>query len=379
MSLKLKKRGEVWWVHGTIDGRRYRESAKTRSRDAAEEFRKQAERRLESRAIYGARKFSDAVIYYLEQKGDPKFTDPIVAEFGKLEISDITPQMVSSFGARKFGHLKPSSLKRVLYTPLNAVINRAFKAEMCAFKRFTAPKFRTAPVQAADDDWFRTFLARAPARIALTVTFLSLSAARVTEACNLTVGDLYLGQGFAMLRITKNGKARRVVLQPLLVELLQQWLSRERSEAETAEAEEAGETGKRESVFGYASRFSVNQAIERVCGYINRDAGKPVIRYMSSHKVGRHAFAARHLAEGRSLKFVQEGGGWSSIRIVSDSYGHMEQSQIDQAIRESGQGLLSALTSKPLALPAPKKNRHKNGTKPKPGPRGNSRGTKKDK
>ena len=350
MPLKLKKRGEVWWVTGSINGERYRASAKTRSREHAEEFRKKTERDLERRTIYGARSFADAVIYYLEQGGEGQFLQPLIDEFGAKDIADITPQMVSAFGAAKFGNLKPSSLKRVLYTPLNAVINSAFKAEMCAFKRFAPPKFKQAPVQAADDDWIRLFLSRAHARIALTVTFLTLSAARVGEAINLEVGDLYLDQGHAMLRLTKNGKPRRLILQPRLIELFRRWI------------EMQGLHDKAAPVFGYSHRKSVNQAIERVCNQINREAGRKVIRYMSSHKVGRHAFSARHLAEGKSLKFVQEAGGWSSIRIVSENYGHLERSMVDQALRESGKNVLDGLITGPLALPAPEENGHKSGT-----------------
>ena len=85
-------------------------------------------------------------------------------------------------------------------------------------------------------------------------------------------------------------------------------------------------------VFGYAGRWSVNQAIERAC----QRAGVP---YLSSHKVGRHAFAARLLRAGHSLKLVQEAGGWRVARMVSDHYGHLERSQISAAIKASGTNL----------------------------------------
>ncbi|MBY0562213.1 tyrosine-type recombinase/integrase, partial [Hyphomicrobium sp.] len=77
--------------------------------------------------------------------------------------------------------------------------------------------------------------------------------------------------------------------------------------------------------FGYAARWSVNQAIERVC-----QSAK--LKYYSSHKLGRHAFAARLLESGGTLKEVQEAGGWASIQIVADTYGHLEEQAVYQAV-----------------------------------------------
>ena len=86
-------------------------------------------------------------------------------------------------------------------------------------------------------------------------------------------------------------------------------------------------------------------AIERVC----RKAGLP---YLSSHKVGRHAFAARLLAQGQSLKLVQDAGGWATIQVVSEIYGHLEQQAIDDAVRGAGAGLAAL----PKQLPRKKED-----------------------
>lgn len=53
---------------------------------------------------------------------------------------------------------------------------------------------------------------------------MTLREARVSEACNLTVRDVVLARGTALLRKTKNGKARRVTLLPKLIEPLRQWM-----------------------------------------------------------------------------------------------------------------------------------------------------------
>ena len=77
-------------------------------------------------------------------------------------------------------------------------------------------------------------------------------------------------------------------------------------------------------LFGYASRFSLTRIIKRGC----RRAG---IAYFSPHKVGRHTFAARFLADGHSLKALQEAGGWKGIGAVV-RYAHLERTQIQRSV-----------------------------------------------
>jgi len=70
----------------------------------------------------------------------------------------------------------------------------------------------------------------------------------------------------------------------------------------------------------------------------------------------------RLLAEGKSLKFVQQAGGWASIQIVAETYGHLEQTHLEGALRETGDGLITKLGSAPFLLPKPEIPRHKIGT-----------------
>ena len=334
MPLKLIKKGKTRHVDGYVDSRRYRQSTGTASREHAEAFRKSLERDLEDRAYLNAAIFADAVSYYREKGGEAKYLRPIMPHLEGMRLKDITPSVVSALSLKLYGHCDAATVKRHFYTPINAVMRAGHKAQLCPLVVFEGPKIKRKPIAYADDRWLRTFLEHAFPRIALTVLFMTLTGARVTEACRLAVGDVDLGRGFAILRKTKNGKSRRISLAPLLVDALRPCTSG---------------VGPEATVFGYAERFSVNQAIERVC----LKAGIP---YLSSHKVGRHAFAARLLAEGKSLRLVQEAGGWSSIQIVADTYGHLEQSMVDDAMRQTGNALLTKMGSRVLAAPNPKMN-----------------------
>jgi site-specific recombinase XerD len=78
--------------------------------------------------------------------------------------------------------------------------------------------------------------------------------------------------------------------------------------------------------FGFRSSQGFNKALRRAC----EAAGLP---YLSGHKIGRHAFAARLLAAGHSLKVVKEAGGWASMKVLEENYGHLELSQVHEAMR----------------------------------------------
>lgn len=332
MPLKLIRRGKIYYLSGSIGGQRYVESTRTGSKPHAEAQRVKREREILDGSYLGegrATIFATAALVYLEKGGEGRFLAPILERFGKLRLAEITPALVSAFARDHYGHLAPATVKRHLYTPLNAVMSAAHRAQLGPLYRFDPPRVKRAPVQYADDRWLRAFFEHANFRVAAIVLFMTLTGARVSEACRLAPADIDLERGEAVLRITKSGKARRAPLAPVLVDALRRALD-----------ELATDIDGRRRVFGYASRWSVNPAIERVC----RRAG---IAYLSSHKVGRHAFAARLLAQGQSLKLVQEAGGWSQIQVVSESYGHLEQQAIDEAMRSAGANM--------PALPGPKK------------------------
>lgn len=328
MPLKLCKRkgSATWYARGTIDGHRYFESAGTTSRAHAEAWLRSREREILDRVYHGDRSatFADAILVYIEKGGEKRFLKPLLDAWGPLRLAQITPTEVSRLARDRYGHMKPASVKRQLYIPLNAVMRAAHRANLAPLFRFDPPKVKRNPVVYADDRWLEQFFAAAHFQIAATVLFLTLTGSRVSEACRLAKTDVDLDRGEAVLRRTKSGKSRRLALAPILVDAMRGSIER----------------ASDDRVFGYASRWSVNQAIERVCA-------RAGLQYLSSHKVGRHAFAARLLGQGKSLKLVQDAGGWASIQVVSESYGHLEQSAIDDAVR--GAGAMMPALPKPQA------------------------------
>lgn len=340
LKLTLSAKG-IWQVSGTVkipgrtEGVRVRQSTGfTRLRDA-EVFRDGLRREILEREINGpghGLTFAECVLIYLEKGGEKRFMRPILERFGKSRVRDITAEQVSAFALENYGHLAPASVKRFYYTPLNAALNKGCKANKVAPPNFEPPNVERVTIVAAPRGWFPEFFQAAHFRIAVTVLFLTTTGRRVTEACRLTLEDLQFHHPKgprAIIRKTKGGRPISVPLDPVLVAGMQRLI------------EADGTTAPDTPVLGYSGRWSVNQAIERVC----KSAG---IKYYSSHKLGRHAFASRLLDDGHSLKHVQDAGGWATIQIVADAYGHLEENATDAAVLDVGSQVSEHFTGKPL-------------------------------
>ncbi|HSR81655.1 MAG TPA: tyrosine-type recombinase/integrase, partial [Hyphomicrobiaceae bacterium] len=150
------------------------------------------------------------------------------------------------------------------------------------------------------------------------ILYLSLGAPRASEVCRVKDEHVDWEARKVLLPRTKGGP-RQVVLPPLVYDTLLSLRGRT-------------------PLFGCQDRWSVNRALTRAC----KRAGVP---RLTSHKIGRHSFAARLLKQGHSLKHVQEAGGWSvaSMAMLARTYAHLEQSAVEQAVRMSDTDLAQIL------------------------------------
>lgn len=314
--LKLTRRGKkgIWQIVGTVRGQRYRESTGLTSQPHAEALLAQRQKEILDRHTWGEERtttFAEAVILYLDKGGSPRFLEPLVTKFGSYRLADITPLEVATYASKAHPRSGPQGINRQVYTPLISVLRCAFENKIgpaCALKRPKLPKRKA--VTFARDEYLAQLLPHCNARLKGAILLVTFTGARASEACRVMPHDVDVTRGEVTLQVTKNGKPRVCVLPEIVIEALIPLLDTDGP------------------IFGYASRFSFNQAIERAC----HRAGLP---YMSSHKLGRHAFAARLLRQDRTLKEVQDAGGWDSFKMVADIYGHLERSSVDQAIRSA--------------------------------------------
>lgn len=326
--LKLWRRPDAvkgtWRIRGSVGGRRYDESTGTDSRAHAEAILAKRQAEILDALTWGPQRtttFSEAVELYLSSGGEARFLEPLVRAFGPRRMADVSQADVLDFIRSRYARTGTQGINRQVFTPLIAVYRIAHKAGMGPAPAFVRPKIARRPaVRFASDDDVLRLLPACSARLAGAILLMSLGGARASEACRLDDADVDWTRGDVILRETKNGAPRVICAGPALMAGL------------------APLRGTEGPLFGFASRYSLNQALGRACA---RAGLEPAF---STHEVGRHAFAARLLREGHTLLDVQKLGGWKSYRMVAEVYGHLERSSLDSAMRATGANLVQAVT-----------------------------------
>lgn len=320
--LKIEARGKkgIFQIVGKIRGQRVHQSTGTTSRAHAEAERIKLEKQILDADIYGRRStatFAEAVEAYLDSGGSSRFLARLNGHFGRWLIGNISQAEVVKFHKLHYPKASAQTLNREVFTPLIAVWRAAHRARLCGPHEFQRPRQpETRPVKYATDDMLAKLLPVCGFRLKAAILFVSFTAARASEACRLTSADVDWESRTVLLQKTKSGHPRMVALSPMLYSALLPL------------------KGTEGPLFGFGQRWSLNQALARAC----KRAGVPIL---TSHKIGRHAFAARLLKAGKTLKEVQEAGGWSSMSMgmLAGTYGHLEQSAVDQIVRDADQEL----------------------------------------
>lgn len=327
-------------ITGTFRGVTVRQSAGTADFEYAEQLRLEIEKRIMEETLHGAKAvatFGRIANLYLDQRkgSDDRFVKWLIDAFADTKAADITDEAVLKFCRERYPNASPATLNRQVYTPLIAILNAGADAtpKLCDVPKFKRPAAVSKVVEYADDEWLGKFLSYrvktstddpngekatfALLRLQAIVLLLTTTGCRVAEACRLTWGDLDFKKGTALLARTKNGNPRRLVLGSNVVDALHTL---------AINSPDAAVPARR--VFGFGNRWSVNTALKRAC----RKMG---LKFYSSHKLGRHACAARLLARGHTLGETAKALGWSakSIGLVHQVYGHLEQSKLDDAVR----------------------------------------------
>ena len=309
--------GKTYYIRGICPytGERINESAHTNSRSHADfkltQYLANAREEAALGAGNGTAYFAEAVEEYIGKGGEARFISPLLEAFGTKRLRDIEDQDLTRLGRKVYRTAKASTLVRQLYGPVQAVWNAAVAAKMAPPRLFAKPKVKTTQAVAVDDDWLLTLLrdGLTNLRQKTAVLFMSFSGSRATETVEVRVKHYDPDTARVLIADTKNDEHREVLLPPFIHQAMR-LLDRSDPEAR---------------LFGYASRWSLTQILKRGCAR----AGIP---YYSPHKVGRHTFAKRFLADGNSLKALQEAGGWKTIGVVAKTYGHLERAQVQQQV-----------------------------------------------
>lgn len=307
MSLKLHKRGKVWYIRGTVAGRRFYQSAKTPDRKTAERIKAEIESKAWQRRFDGpgaGLTMAQVFTAYLDAGKPDRFLLKLAEYWKDTLVDDVRPENIRQAARKIYPNAKDATRNRQVIKPTQAAINYAYSLGWCAkisVKRFSEnPKIKT-PVTL---EWVDAFCDQAVKdglpHLAGLCAFMFGTAARVGEGCRLTWGDVDLNAATATIYLHKPTPWTRLAhLPPKVVAMLANIPSNRNPD---------------DLVFGYAGRDSIRYVWGNVC----KRAG---IERLTPHCC-RHGFATSMLHLGFDPKTVAVRGGWKDATTVLRTYAH---------------------------------------------------------
>lgn len=307
MSLKLRKRGKVWYMYGTVAGRRFRDSTHTTDKKIAERIKADTEALAWQRRFDGpgaGLTMAQAFIAYLDAGKPDRFIAKLNDHWGDTLVDDVTPEAIRQSARKIYPDAKPATWNRQVIAPTQAAINHAaalYKRPEIKVKRFPVdPETK----EAATLEWVNAFASQATEdgliHLSAMCLFMFGTAARVGEACRVTWADVDLQAGTATIRMNKPTPWSRIAHLP--------------SRVVAALANIPSNRKPDDLVFGYAGRGSVTKVWNNV-------ADRAEIDPLTPHCC-RHGFATTMLQAGFDVKTVSERGGWKDPNVVLKTYAH---------------------------------------------------------
>lgn len=296
--LRLYQRGNVWWIDGSIDGIRVRESTRSTVRKDAEQIASKREREVHQQSVFGPEAiltFGAATGYYLDAGKSDRYIAPIFSRWERRLVKDIRPGHVHDLARSLYPTAGPATHNRQVITPVQAIINHSAKRGLCSPVRFERFKVAKKPSRVGSEKWLVAFMEHANPRMAALAQFMAMTGARISEAVALDWRQVSLAEGTATLLTTKGGDARVCALPGPLAKTL------------------AALPHRKGKVFGYKSRQSIQTAWQTA-------EGRAKIEHIPPHDAGRRLFATLMIRSGVDAVTVAKAGGWKSQRMVVEVY-----------------------------------------------------------
>lgn len=316
MGLKLYKRGEVWWVSGTIAGRQIRRSTGYADRGLARQKADKIERELVKRDLLGEQAtftFSDAVIRYIKDKNpaeqDRKFITLLMDRFEHERLCNIEPLQLATFADQ--WNRKPASTKRMVYTPFNAIWANAAEHGMCASRKFRfTGKIERKPIRWLTPTELERCVQVSPPHVRVILNVLAGTGLRERDALCLQWENVNLDTREARVWIEKQDKWLTIPLQPRVIAAL------------SGLHERAGSVLLTRKGVPFALNASGGGVLRKTLMTAAQRAG---LDRFSTHDL-RHTWATWHYAVHKDIYRTTMEGGWSKVQTVVDHYqGHASE------------------------------------------------------
>lgn len=314
----------IWYVRGTVAGRRINQSTGTHSREHADHIRSQKERELLDEKVHGKTviaTFAQAVELYWATNGRTNSVaqrlPKLVKDWGPTKLKDIDEGSVHAYAVKTYPGSKNSSRNQMVVNPIVTVLKSAARSKLCS-----RPEIRRLPddsslIRAPSKEFVHDFLERCPhEELRALVALMSTTGVRCGEALRIERSQLDVEKNEIVLRPehTKNKKGGILALTGALTQML-------------------AALSERTRLFRWSSTTSVNAALASVCSALG-------VKHVSAHRIGRHYFAENMLSLGYSAYDVAKMGRWDDLNVFNARYGHLERKRTDDAVRGAAADLL---------------------------------------
>lgn len=339
MPLRLfrRKADGNFYIRGTVRGQDIYETTGTDDAAIAEAIRIRREADLLDRSVFGPGAtvtFAEAAVSYLENGGEARFLGRrdavtgkwslLIGELGGTVVGKIGQHEIDTAARKLYPQASAATRKRQAYIPACAVLNHAAAKGWCGRPMIRHPRVKPPVTEYSTPERLGKLLGHCSPKLRRLVVTLTYTGARISELLRLDWDrDVDMANRTAILRRTKNGKARTVHLpDPVLIEF-----------ALVPERERHGQ------VFRWKARHAVYKPLRRAC----RLAG---VTYLPTHQQGRHTFAAwLRIHAKRDLVGLKKDGGWDSIQSVM-RYEHFLPGETATAVDKLPVITANQLTSK---------------------------------
>jgi len=328
MPLKLTRRtgSSVWWITGTVDGQRIRQSTGRTERRQAEQVLAAEGQKRHRASVFGQEavvEWGDAIASYLEANPQKPGTVALLERLtrvmnGKLlrEINQVALDQAVRVLCRP--DAAPATKQRNVIVPLQAVLRHAARRGWCAVPTFEKPKGATGVKRTR---WltpaeFGALHTKATPHLKPLLAFLVGTGVRLSEALELEWPDVDLEHGRAKVW-QKQGNERVLSLVPAVSAALTALPGREGRVFLQANGAPFRDTGR-------TSGGQIKTAFNAAC----RRAG---LEEVSPHTL-RHTWASWRYADLRDPMALRDEGGWSTIAQV-ERYAKLVPASMLPAIR----------------------------------------------
>ena len=161
--------------------------------------------------------FIQAVDLYVRETKNERFLFPLVKYFGDRKLHDITQQDIMRASHDLYPNVTNATRNRQVFTPVLAIMK--MNGVMIIAKRPENGKGNRRTFFLTKENAIKLVTAayEQNEEFGLFLMFLLYTGARLGEALNLTVDNLYINEARALFPSTKNGRPRTVHLPPVLV------------------------------------------------------------------------------------------------------------------------------------------------------------------